>query len=76
MDARNGVIARLGTQHGIATPVSDRVTAELPPWTASAPSGSDQNRYAVNRNDVPLSYSSHCQRRLLRFQHDQLTYPS
>ena len=28
-DARNGVIARLGAQHGIATPASDRVTAEL-----------------------------------------------
>ena len=28
-DARNGVIARLGARHGIATPVSDRVTAEL-----------------------------------------------
>ena len=28
-DARNGVIARLGAHHGIPTPVSDRVTAEL-----------------------------------------------
>ncbi len=28
-DARNGVIARLGARHGIPTPVSDRVTAEL-----------------------------------------------
>lgn len=28
-DARNGVIARLGARHGIPTPVSDRVTAQL-----------------------------------------------
>jgi len=28
-NARNGVIARLGAQHGIPTPVSDRVTAQL-----------------------------------------------
>ncbi len=28
-DARNGVIARLGARHGLPTPVSDRVTAEL-----------------------------------------------
>ena len=28
-EARNGVISRLGARHGIPTPVSDRVAAEL-----------------------------------------------
>ena len=56
-DARNGVIARRH-QHGIATPASDRVTAELAALDGERSCSLRQNRSAVRT--TAAVYSSLC----------------